>query len=274
MTEVLIDERRGRVALLTLNRPEKLNALSPELHDRLLEAVSRAANDPAVGCVVLTGAGRAFCSGGDITGARLAPPDGVRPTVESRADGLIHHGETARLLHSMPKPTIAMVNGVAAGAGLALALACDLRVAAHTASFTTSYVRVGLSGDFGASWSLTRLVGPAKARELMFLSDRIEADEALRLGLVNRLDLRTAWQTPRWPWPPVWPMARAWRYVTSSRTYYLPRPPRSKPPLSGKHIIWPAAAAPRTRRKPVWPSVRSVRRSSKIANALRLAADP
>jgi 2-(1,2-epoxy-1,2-dihydrophenyl)acetyl-CoA isomerase len=183
----LLSERQGRVLVLTLNRPEKLNALSPELHDALLAAVQAAASDPDVGAVVLTGAGRAFCAGGDLAGSRPAE-DAPRSTVESRADGLIHHAETARLLHAMPKPTIAMINGPAAGAGLALALACDLRIAGCGATLTTAYVKVGLSGDFGVSYFLTRLVGPAGARELMFLSDRINAEEALRIGLVNRLE--------------------------------------------------------------------------------------
>jgi 2-(1,2-epoxy-1,2-dihydrophenyl)acetyl-CoA isomerase len=183
---ILLSERQGRVLVLTLNRPDRLNALSPELHDRVLEAVSAAAGDATVGCVVLTGAGRAFCAGGDLGGSRLSGTE--KSTVESRADGLIHHSETARLLHTMPKPTIAMINGAAAGAGLALALACDLRIAAGGANLTTAYAKVGLSGDFGVSYFLPRLVGPAKARELLFLSDKISADQALGLGLVNRVE--------------------------------------------------------------------------------------
>lgn len=179
----LAAERDGRVLILTLNRPDKLNALTPELHRLLHAAVMNAAHDANIGAVVLTGAGRAFCSGGDMGGRRDST--GTAPTLEQRADELRSHGETARLLHEMPKPTLAMINGVAAGAGLALALACDLRVAAGDAVLTTSYVNVALSGDLGSSYFLTRLVGSAKARQLMLLSDKIGAAEAHRIGLVN-----------------------------------------------------------------------------------------
>ena len=179
----LVIERDGRVMLLTLNRPAQLNALNPELHRLLHTAVIDAAHDADIGVVVLTGAGRAFCSGGDMS--RPKDSSAPAPTLEQRADELLRHGETARLLHEMPKPTLAMINGVAAGAGLALALACDLRVAAGEALLTTSYVNVALSGDLGSSYFLTQLVGSAKARQLMLLSDKVDAAEAHRIGLVN-----------------------------------------------------------------------------------------
>jgi len=182
---VLTTERDGRLLVLTLNRPGRLNALTPELHARLHEAVAAAAQDPDVGALILTGAGRAFCSGGDMGTGRGAGP---APTLEQRADELRQHSDTARLLHTMPKPTIAMLNGTAAGAGLALALACDLRIASRQAVLTTSYVKVALSGDLGISFFLTALVGSAKARELLFLSDKLDATEALRIGLVNRIE--------------------------------------------------------------------------------------
>jgi 2-(1,2-epoxy-1,2-dihydrophenyl)acetyl-CoA isomerase len=181
----LITEQEGRVLILTLNRPARLNALTEELHEQLQLAVAAASRDAGIGAVVLTGAGRAFCSGGDLVGRKQGP--GTAPTMEQRADELRRHGETARLLHDMPKPTLAMLNGVAAGAGLALALACDLRIASHDSSMTTSYVKVAMSGDLGASYFLTQLVGSAKARELLLLSDKIGASEALRIGLVNRI---------------------------------------------------------------------------------------
>jgi 2-(1,2-epoxy-1,2-dihydrophenyl)acetyl-CoA isomerase len=184
---VLLSSTEGRVLILTLNRPEKLNALTKELHDQLLEAVTRASTERSVGCVVLTGSGTAFCSGGDLGGA----PQSVeqqRPTQEDRADTLLHHGESARLLHCMPKPTIAMINGVAAGAGLALALACDLRVMSRAAVLTTSYLRVGLCGDLGVSYFLTHLVGPARARELLFMNQKLDAETALQWGLANRIE--------------------------------------------------------------------------------------
>ena len=179
----LAAERNGRVLILTLNRPDKLNALTPELHRLLHAAVIDAAHDANIGAVVLTGAGRAFCSGGDMGGRRDST--GAAPTLEQRADELRSHGETARLLHEMPKPTLAMINGVAAGAGLALALACDLRIAAGGAVLTTSYVNVALSGDLGSSYFLTQLVGSARARQLMLLSDKIDAAEGHRIGLIN-----------------------------------------------------------------------------------------
>jgi 2-(1,2-epoxy-1,2-dihydrophenyl)acetyl-CoA isomerase len=182
----LITEQEGGVLILTLNRPARLNALTEELHEQLQLAVAAASRDAGIGAVVLTGAGRAFCSGGDLVGRKHGPGTAA-PTMEQRADELRRHGETARLLHDMPKPTLAMLNGVAAGAGLALALACDLRIASHDSSLTTSYVKVAMSGDLGASYFLTQLVGSAKARELLLLSDKIDAAEALRIGLVNRI---------------------------------------------------------------------------------------
>ncbi|MGF6999370.1 enoyl-CoA hydratase-related protein [Paraburkholderia sp. GAS32] len=191
----LTKARDGRVLILTLNRPDSLNALTPGLHQQLLDALRDAASDKEVGAVVLSGAGRAFCSGGDMRRSE-APSGSARLSMEDRADSLLHHGETVRLLHSMPKPTIAMINGVAAGAGLALALACDMRFAAREATLSTSYVRVAMSGDLGVSYFLTQLVGSARARELMFLGDKISAEDGLRIGLITRLedasDLRQA----------------------------------------------------------------------------------
>jgi 2-(1,2-epoxy-1,2-dihydrophenyl)acetyl-CoA isomerase len=185
----LLRELDGRVLILTLNRPQRLNALTPELHAQLREAVEHAARDPAVGALVLTGSGHAFCSGGDLGGRNQSQ---APLTLEQKADELRHHGETARLLHEMPKPSVAMLNGVAAGAGLALALACDLRIASHAAVLTTAYAKVALSGDLGVSYFLTHLVGSAKAAELLFLSEKIDAAEAQRLGLVNRVLEATA----------------------------------------------------------------------------------
>jgi 2-(1,2-epoxy-1,2-dihydrophenyl)acetyl-CoA isomerase len=184
---VLLSSTEGRVLILTLNRPEKLNALTRELHEDLLEAVTRASTDKSVGCVVLTGAGAAFCSGGDLGSA---PPgaDLQRPSQEDRADTLLHHAETTRLLHCMPKPTVAMINGVAAGAGLALALACDLRIMSRAAVLTTSYVKVALCGDLGVSYFLTQLVGTARARELLFMNQKLDAETALQWGLANRVE--------------------------------------------------------------------------------------
>ena len=187
--DVLTTTREGRVLIVTLNRPDRLNALTPQLHQRLLATLRQAAADTTVGAVVLTGAGRAFCSGGDMQQRDTAKTS--KPTLEEQADNLQQHGETAKLLHAMPKPTIAMINGVAAGAGLALALACDMRFAARGSVLTTSYVHVAMSGDLGMSYFLTKLVGSAKARELMFLSEKISAEEALRIGMVSRVEVGT-----------------------------------------------------------------------------------
>jgi 2-(1,2-epoxy-1,2-dihydrophenyl)acetyl-CoA isomerase len=171
----------AHVATVTLNRPEKLNALDGELMDTLLSTMERLAEDKETRCIVLTGAGRGFCAGGDITGMTSAAAAEENPIA-----GLRRREEASRMLHEMPKPTIAMVNGPAAGAGLSIALACDLRIAGESARFGTAFVRIGFSGDFGGTWMLQRLVGPAKARELYFTGDLIDAREAERIGLVNR----------------------------------------------------------------------------------------
>jgi 2-(1,2-epoxy-1,2-dihydrophenyl)acetyl-CoA isomerase len=186
MSDELIETMKDGVAVLTMNRPARLNALSGPMLDAMLEALPRLAADPEVGVVVLTGAGRGFCAGGDVK----AMAEGVEmagTTLEERAQGLRSRMEVSRWLHELPKPTIAMVRGAAAGAGLSLALACDLRVAGDSARFATAFARVGYSGDFGGSFHLTRLVGTAKARELYFTADIVDATQALALGLVNRV---------------------------------------------------------------------------------------
>ncbi len=153
----------------------------------LLVCLSDCAIDDAVGCVVLTGAGQAFCSGGDVRVQAKVAAEGTAQTPEQRTDTLRASMEASRLLHEMPKPTIAMVNGVAAGAGLSLALACDLRIAGRSARMTTAFAKVGLSGDYGGTWFLTQLVGTAKARELYFLSEVLDAARIEALGLANRV---------------------------------------------------------------------------------------
>jgi 2-(1,2-epoxy-1,2-dihydrophenyl)acetyl-CoA isomerase len=179
---VLLDVSE-HIATLTLNRPAKLNALTGEMMEGLVPIMERLAEDKEVRCVVVTGAGRGFCAGGDVAGMASgeAMPN-ERPVARLR-----RLEETSRLLHEMPKPTMAMVNGPAAGAGLSIALACDIRIAGESARFVTAFVRIGFSGDYGGSWMLQRLVGPAKARELYFTGDPIDAREAERIGLVNRV---------------------------------------------------------------------------------------
>ncbi|MFQ5899470.1 MAG: enoyl-CoA hydratase [Candidatus Methylomirabilia bacterium] len=186
MSEDLLEVVKDRVAVLTMNRPERLNALSPPMLEALREALPRLSEDPGVGVVVLTGAGRGFCAGGDVKAMAEGREFGGAG-LEERAQALRLQLEVSRWLHEMPKPTIAMVRGPAAGAGLALALACDLRMAGDSSRYGTAFARVGYSGDFGGSFFLTRLVGTAKARELYFTADMVDAREALALGVVNRV---------------------------------------------------------------------------------------
>jgi 2-(1,2-epoxy-1,2-dihydrophenyl)acetyl-CoA isomerase len=185
MTDFLEDVQDG-VAVLTMNRPDRLNALSLPMLDAMLEALTRLAVSDDVGVVILTGAGRGFCAGGDVK-AMAEGREAEGDTLEQRAQALRARMETSRWLHEMPKPTIAMVRGAAAGAGLSLAMACDLRVASDNARFATAFARVGYSGDFGGSYYLTKLVGTAKARELYYTADVLDAAQALSLGLVNRV---------------------------------------------------------------------------------------
>src|SRR6267143_477389 len=180
----LIETVQDGIATLTFNRPERMNALSTPIMEGLLHGLPRLAGDPAVRVVVLTGAGRAFCAGGDVKS--MAQGSERRSEAEATAH-LRSRMEVSRILHELPKPTIAMINGPAAGAGLAFALACDLRIASASARLVTAFVKVGFSGDFGGSFFMTRLVGTAKARELYFTGRPVDAQEALSLGLVNRV---------------------------------------------------------------------------------------
>ena len=178
----LIETVEDGVAILTLNRPESLNALSEEIRLGLLESIYRLGNDDAVGCIVLTGSGRGFCAGGDVK----TMAGGSAKVFEERAEGIRQSNRISMLMHATPKVIIGMINGVAVGAGLSMAAACDIRIAAHSARFGTGFIKIGLSGDWGGTWTLTRLIGTAKARELFFTGDIIGADEALRIGLVNK----------------------------------------------------------------------------------------
>jgi len=182
----LLETKQDGVAILTMNRPEARNALSQPMLGALLEALPRLAADPDVGAIVITGAGGAFCAGGDVKG--FAATDGGANhgrSPEQAAHALRQSMEVSRWLHDMPKITIASIPGAAAGAGLSIALACDFRIAARGAKITTAFAKVGLSGDFGGTYFLTQLVGSAKAKELYLLSDVILAEEAERIGMVN-----------------------------------------------------------------------------------------
>jgi 2-(1,2-epoxy-1,2-dihydrophenyl)acetyl-CoA isomerase len=184
MEQQLIESAADGVVTLTLNRPERLNALATGILDGLLEALPRLAADPTAAVIVLTGAGRAFCSGGDVKAMAERSSD---QDVTDAVRHLRGRMEVSRLLHEIAKPTIAMVNGPAAGAGLALALACDLRIAAQSARFVTAFAKVGFSGDFGGSYFLSKLVGTGKARELYYTAEALDAAQALALGIVNRV---------------------------------------------------------------------------------------
>ncbi|MGO9911485.1 MAG: enoyl-CoA hydratase [Acidimicrobiales bacterium] len=178
------------VAVLTFNRPERRNALSSAMLNATARLLGEFETDDAVRCVVVTGSGGAFCAGGDVKGMAGEGGGGSGRSEPLSYDAIVHRQrvnqrETAGRLWSMPKPTIAVIPGAAAGAGLSLALACDLRYAASGAILTTAFARVGFAGDYGGTWFLTRLVGAAKARELYFFSERITAEEGERLGIVN-----------------------------------------------------------------------------------------
>lgn len=182
--------REGRVALLTLNRPQKLNALTPRmLWHELPPALREVETDPEVGALVITGAGKGFSSGADVSGLNRSIGTDVRtadPAFTSPEPWGMRYAFIERL-RNLPKPTIAAVNGVAAGAGLSIALACDLRIAGPTARFCSVFIRRGLVPDCGATFFLSRLLGTAKALEMMYTGDIIEAPEAERLGLVNQV---------------------------------------------------------------------------------------
>ncbi len=183
-TEELLAQLFDRVCVLTLNRPEARNALSADMKAALLELLPRLGRDEEVGCVLLTGAGGAFCAGGD---TKSMAREGKPQSPEERKSVVLRDHQISLLLHTLPTPTIAAVAGPAAGAGFALALACDLRICSDSAFFTTAYAKLGLPGDYGTAWFLTHLVGLSRARELMFVADRIEATHAERIGLVNRV---------------------------------------------------------------------------------------
>lgn len=185
-TELLCSVREG-VALITLNRPEARNAMSPDLTEALRDQIKARGDDPSVGALLITGAGTAFCSGGDVKGMGDRGTKAAMSFDERVADLRVRQTLLTGALVGVRKPTIAALPGAAAGAGLAIALACDIRIAAQSAFVSTGYARVGLSGDYGVAWLLTRAVGSARARELMFTAERVDAERCERIGLVNRV---------------------------------------------------------------------------------------
>ena len=183
-TDEVLCEIRDRVATITLNRPDAKNALTMDMKEALYQLVRALEVDADVGCIVLTGAGSAFSAGGD---TKRMQKEGKPPVMEDRQRQLRWEHELPRMLHRSSKPTIAALPGAAAGAACSLALACDLRIASENAFLVTSFARLGLSGDYGGTWFMTQLVGPAKAREIYFTADRVDAPTCLELGLFNRV---------------------------------------------------------------------------------------
>ena len=182
----LLVEKSNGVLTLTFNRPAARNALTTNMLSQIGKELAAAELDNDVGCVVLTGAGGAFCAGGDVKAMAASHSSaGEIDHIARMEQQRQSHRATALRLYEMGKPTIAAIPGAAAGAGFSMALACDLRIAADTAVMTSAFAKVGLTGDYGGTYLLTQLVGPGKARELYLLADRIDMAEAERLGIVN-----------------------------------------------------------------------------------------
>jgi enoyl-CoA hydratase/carnithine racemase len=186
-TDELLGEIRDGVAIFTLNRLAARNALSDQLTPALRAGIARCDADPEVGAFLITGAGGAFCAGGDVKGMGTAERPADRSPAERVAELVERQRALTGALVGSRKPSLAALPGPAAGAGLSLALACDLRLAAASAYVRTAYVRIGLTGDYGIHWLLTRAVGPGRARELMLLSEDVDAQRCEQLGLVNRV---------------------------------------------------------------------------------------
>jgi 2-(1,2-epoxy-1,2-dihydrophenyl)acetyl-CoA isomerase len=213
-TDLLASVEDG-VAVLTMNRPDRRNAMSNPMMDAMGRVLADVETDDNVGCVVLTGAGGAFCAGGDVKG--MAGQGSGAHGGSTLIDAVIHlqrlnQRATSGRLHDMPKPTIAALPGPAAGAGLALALACDLRYAVSGTVLTTAFARVAFAGDYGGTWFLTRLVGSGKARELYYFSERLTAEDAEHLGIVNQVFPPEVFETEI--------MDRARRLATGPRIAY------------------------------------------------------
>jgi 2-(1,2-epoxy-1,2-dihydrophenyl)acetyl-CoA isomerase len=177
--------RDGAATWITLERPDALNALDGPVKEALVGALSEAAEDPGVRAVALTGSGRAFCVGQDLRELEDGYREGRAADFAAALEG--HYVPICRLLAEMPKPTVAVVNGVAAGAGVSLALACDLRLSSSTARWRLAFSGIGLVPDAGSTWHLPRLVGLSRAMEMALLGDWVDADQALAFGLVNRV---------------------------------------------------------------------------------------
>jgi len=196
-TDVVTVDQRGRVAVVTFNRPERRNAIHREMHAPIERALEESAGRDDIGIVVFTGAGSAFCAGGDVKG----DPDAPAPRdPHEREAALLADARVVERIWEHPKLTLAAVNGPAVGAGLSLALACDLRIAAASARLVTGWGRLAFSGDYGGAWFLTQLVGPSRALELLAGDGALDADAALALGLVNRVVPDEEFPGAWWAW--------------------------------------------------------------------------
>jgi len=192
-TDELLCRIQDRVGVITLNKPHKKNALGDILTPALRRTLITMEEDERVGCVLITGSGDAFCSGGDVSGMGPGASNAAPDSTQDRIAELTHKQVTLTLrLHDLSKVTVAALPGPAAGAGLSIALACDLRIASDNAFVTTAFKNIGLSGDYGASWFLPRLIGLAKAKELFYTAARVKAEEALHLGLFNKVFPQTS----------------------------------------------------------------------------------
>ncbi|AWM05024.1 enoyl-CoA hydratase [Bradyrhizobium symbiodeficiens] len=184
MNDMVLQELEGGLLTITMNRPERKNALNPEMVAGLVEAARRAADDPEVRAVLFKGAGGSFCVGGDVKS--MAAGRAPLP-FEVKMANLRRGMEVSRILHQMPKPVVAQLDGAAAGAGLSMALSCDLRIASESCKITTAFAKVGFSGDYGGTYFLTQLLGSARARELYLMSPVLTAKEAHAIGMVTKV---------------------------------------------------------------------------------------
>ncbi len=196
MSDELLHDLKDGLLTLTMNRPERRNAFTPDMVTKMRDLLASAAHDPAVRAVMVTGAGGHFCAGGDVKAMNEGA--GLDLTYGEHKHRLRDRMNVSAYLHDMPKPTIAAIDGAAAGAGLSVALACDIRICATDSKITTAFAKVGLSGDFGGTYFLTKMLGAARARELYLTSPVLSGTEAAALGLVSRaVDPGTVQDTAR-----------------------------------------------------------------------------
>ena len=183
MSDIVLQHLDRGLLTITMNRPDRRNALNADMTRGLVEAARRAAEDGDVRAVLLKGAGGTFCVCGDVKAMAVATPRPLEDRVATLRKGM----EVSRILHQMQKPVVAQIDGAAAGAGLSIALSCDIRIASESAKITTAFAKVGFSGDYGGTYFLTQMLGSAKARELYLLSPVLTAKEALGLGMVSKV---------------------------------------------------------------------------------------